>query len=64
MMKSTFAKDIIFNEEDDGKEALVIILKEKYAKKFIINSLDLKYFGFLKECIIGITDFENVKSLF
>ena len=57
-------KDIIFNEEDDGTEALVIILTERFTKKYIIDSLDLKYFGFLKECIIGITDFENVKSLF
>ncbi len=59
-------KKCIFIERDRNiaKQALVIVPIDKYTKRYIVNALDFKHFGFVKNCVIGFTDFENVKSLY
>ena len=56
--------DIIFNEDEEGLESLVIIPIEKYTKTCLINYFNLEYFIFCKGCIVGITYIKNVESLF
>lgn len=56
--------DYIFNEEDDGTEALVFIPIDKYTKMYLINTFQLGYFFLYKDCIVGFTNIKNVEALF
>lgn len=56
----------IFVERDRNiaKQALVLVPIGEYTRRYIVDTLKLKYFGFVKNCVIGFTDFENVESLY